>query len=278
MRSFFYLKVRILTFLFFFLFLGFNSVFAQDGEKFFIESKLLQKVKLFEEFVDRFNFDKMPNQKEIPDSILTAPNFKEQYLLSLFNREDKRLKETAYQSTIISFVSQILSKKQKIIHYAPNIISEVDVLVNYRGKEQTIKLFFEVETVANGGKKWTLSRVKAPFIPQSAKSDAKSSLPPNSDGNDFIGITKWFTKDKNVVQLYDKEFKYDPLSVFYAAIQQGDLILLNSKETSYHILQVEGWAIEVSSFNRETYNSGWLISNLKENKLNKESYLDSISK
>lgn len=274
MRSFFYLKIQILII----LLIGCQSAFAQGGEKFFIESKLLQKVKLFEEFVDRFNFDKMPNQKEIPDSILTATNFKEQYLLSLFDREDKRLKDTVYQGKIISFVTQVLGKKQKINHYAPNIISEVDVLVKYRGKDQTIKLFFEVETVANGGKKWTLSRVKAPFISQTAKSDANSSLPPNSDGNDFIGITKWFTKDKNAVQLYDKDFKYDPLSVFYSAIQQGDLILLNSKETSYHILQVDGWAIEVSSFNRETYNSGWLISNLKENTLNKESYLDFISK
>jgi len=46
---------------------------------------------------------------------------------------------------------------------------------------------------------------------------------------------------------------------------------------AYHLLQIDGWVVNVDYYNRSDYNSGWLISKLiKVNNKEKEIYKSKI--
>jgi len=54
------------------------------------------------------------------------------------------------------------------------------------------------------------------------------------------------------------------LTLFLYEVKKGNLYFKYVKELKFHFFQIENWYFEISYFNRLTYNSGWLISDLKK--------------
>ena len=44
--------------------------------------------------------------------------------------------------------------------------------------------------------------------------------------------------------------------------KKGNIEYVSVTDVKFHFFQVEGWYFEISNFNRWSFNSGWLISNL----------------
>jgi hypothetical protein len=49
---------------------------------------------------------------------------------------------------------------------------------------------------------------------------------------------------------------------FFFLIKNNKLQITDIGRPTYHFLQIEGWVMVVSHFEREDENAGWLISNL----------------
>jgi hypothetical protein len=60
----------------------------------------------------------------------------------------------------------------------------------------------------------------------------------------------------------EKEYRPDMLTLFIEGIKEGDLKFVTVNNVKFHFFQVPHWYFEVSYFNRNSMNSGWLISNM----------------
>jgi hypothetical protein len=62
----------------------------------------------------------------------------------------------------------------------------------------------------------------------------------------------------------EKGYKPDYLSIFLYEVKQNRIKFKTVSALKFHFFQIDGWYFELSYFNREGYNTGWLISNLIE--------------
>jgi hypothetical protein len=60
----------------------------------------------------------------------------------------------------------------------------------------------------------------------------------------------------------EKNYTPDQLALFVTEVKNENLKFEAVKNVKFHFFQVPGWYFEVSYFNRNEANSGWLISNM----------------
>jgi hypothetical protein len=119
----------------------------------------------------------------------------------------------------------------------------------------------------NNGYKWVFSNVyfgrfNDLFIHVGDTTNLKLFLHPLSHEIDFMNIHKVFEEPGNLDYYLDRYYRPDQLALFVSEIKNGNLIFESVKEVKFHFLQIPGWYFEVSYFNRNNNNSGWLISNI----------------
>ncbi|MEM6634027.1 MAG: hypothetical protein AAF694_30405, partial [Bacteroidota bacterium] len=89
-------------------------------------------------------------------------------------------------------------------------------------------------------------------------------LNPVSHGTDFINLKQMFQSPKKYLRSYlYKDFSSGGLPLFINELIEGKIKFQYINSISYHFLQIDGWALIVSKFLRESPNSGWLISDLQ---------------
>jgi hypothetical protein len=77
-----------------------------------------------------------------------------------------------------------------------------------------------------------------------------------------MNIYKIF-KEPEIIEYYSsKRFEPDYLTLFFYEIKKGNLIFQHVDSVKFHVFQIKDWYFEVSWFNRNGSNAGWLISNL----------------
>ena len=79
---------------------------------------------------------------------------------------------------------------------------------------------------------------------------------------DFMNLHKAFREPDNLDYYFEKEYQPDMTSLFVMEMKNGNLSFLSVNNLKFHVFQVPGWYFELSYFNRNENNSGWLISNL----------------
>jgi hypothetical protein len=84
-------------------------------------------------------------------------------------------------------------------------------------------------------------------------------------------------EDKEYLQYYaSKDYVPDYLTVFYYMINSGSIKFEYVEEVVYHIIDIPGWVIKVKEINRNDMNSGWLITDVSRNSLDKDAYLKTL--
>ena len=144
--------------------------------------------------------------------------------------------------------------------------SEVSATFKYKGKEVSLIMILGVEKEGLGSK-WVLNNIyfsefNKLFPTGEMTEREKHFLHPMSHELDFMNIYKIF-KEPEIIEYYaSKRFEPDYLTLFFYEIKKGNLIFQNVDSVKFHVFQIKDWYFEVSWFNRNTSNSGWLISNL----------------
>jgi hypothetical protein len=111
--------------------------------------------------------------------------------------------------------------------------------------------------------KWVIVSVYANFL-DIVKKDTVfvRFIPPNSNELDFMNM-KRAMEDKDHLDDYAKKgYVYDPLSVFFFNIRNGNIIVDYIKQVDYFIFDIPGWCVKVKDFDRSGTNAGWLIDNI----------------
>lgn len=254
---------------------GHHSVLAQEKIHSIktLPRHYLIKVKQFSEFIDRFNFQKDFMNNDIGpefESVITRND----YILLLFNHEDKRLdpevKDDTYQIHADMFIREICSDSIYIDRLSENIYAELTCLVNMNGKDEEINLLLRQEF--DNGLKWAIISVDHRFDNgdvnrQNKFDDADSDetinyIPPYSNETNFIELKMLFNDHKNLDNLSSKDCVKENLNGFYNLIRNGLIKYHHVKSIKYHILDIPGWILVVTNFQRNTDNSGWLVSDL----------------
>ncbi len=229
------------------------------------ERALYTMTKQMSQFISRFNYEEDQYGKKIhPDS----PEYrnKENRKLTLpllFDMENQRT-----SGSLRDFFIEDLTKADSnyFEFLGGEWYTEVSATYKWKGEEVEISMILAIEK-ENLGSKWVLTNVYFPeFSKMFPKGDIseqqKHFLHPMSHELDFMNIYKIFKTPECIEYYASNSYSPDYLSIFFYEIKQGNLVFEKVNSEKFHVFQIDNWYFEVSWFNRDGYNSGWLISNL----------------
>jgi len=80
---------------------------------------------------------------------------------------------------------------------------------------------------------------------------------------DFMNLHKALEDQKNIQYYGSQNYQPDYLTLFFYQMKTGQLTFKEINSVKFHFFQIDNWYFELSYFNRNESNSGWLISNLQ---------------
>lgn len=232
------------------------------------------KVKQFAEFIDRFNYEKDFLNNPVSEEFQQRFS-RDQYLKLLFNEKDKRLADSIYQSEIDSFIYYVTANEQYIDMYSDKIFAELKCNFFYKNESIEIELLLQYEF--DNGLKWSVNScsvtdisVDSVLLQQYLKENVQNTsddsilvfIPPYSNETNFIVLNTLLKPEIDLMKLTAQNSNDQYLIPFYYLISKGQLNFMYITNISYYIYSIENWIIKVDNYNRISYNSGWLISDL----------------
>ena len=220
------------------------------------------KVKQIDEFMERFNSaESTPIQQYVREHHSLDSLSRAALVLSLFNQEDT----TWNERDIRTFVSDVLqpSSPATIDFYDQGWYVELDCVGHYKGKDEKFTLVLSLEVMQRSrGAKWVIESVSADFLGIGRSRDQRRALNPASYGNNFIDLSDALQDTSNIRNYLNLRRQHSQLLVFLNELHQKNLVFKKISQVTYHFLQIDDWIFKVRDFNRDTPNSGWLISEL----------------
>ncbi len=228
------------------------------------ESRLYAQTKLVNQFFRRFNGeeDEKGNRYYAGDKNYRDLNLRKKYLGILFDNQNTGISNSLKRD----FVQEVVDKNspQILDFHKGEWMAEVSTIFNYQGKEQPITLFLKIQP-QRLGYEWVIEEVYSDALRAYFNKDttaAKKFLHPLSHELDFMNLRKALEGQENPESFTLQNFEPDFLTLFLYEIKKGNLKFKTVKEVKFHFFQFDNWYFELSEFNREGYNTGWLISNL----------------
>ena len=227
------------------------------------ESVLAARTKQLSQFIRRFNSEESPEGTKL---FTTSPKYhnpedRKRFIPYLFDDKSEKLTQVLRQDFIDDVTA---SGRQKLIDFHGDMwFAEVNTHFKYYGEDVEIILFMRLVPEGQGSK-WVIANAHFEQFNNLFKTqdDPNAFLHPLSHETAFMNIKSVF-ENKQKVQLYaQKDFQPSYNTLLFYEIKRGNLKFEYVANVKFHFLQLEGWYFELSDFNREGTNSGWLISNL----------------
>ncbi len=263
--------------IFFLTFLVALSTQAQKGVGTYVgdETAFYASTKQVNQFFRRFNSEEDIEGNRIYQGAkkYRNPKQRKQFIEILFDNETSSL-DKALKDIFIADVTEDDSPVFLDFH-GGEWFSEVKTRFKYNGKESNATLFMKLQE-EKVGSKWVIEKVyfepfNKYFKPKS--SENKQFLHPLSHELDFMNLNKIFNKPEDVVLYTERNYKPDHMTLFLLEMKRGNLSFVTIKNVKFHFFQIDNWYFELSEFNRQGNNTGWLISNLsKLDEKQKDSY------
>ncbi|MFH1160924.1 MAG: hypothetical protein V1733_08255 [bacterium] len=253
------------------LFFSLISVFAagqSDSVRTYLgdESMLYAQTKQVNQFFRRFNGEEDVAGKRLYDMDVAYHDSKlrKKYLNILFDLSSPLIPNDTKEV----FILEVTNKKNPLFldFHSNNWFAEVNAEFTYNKESCNILLYFKLEPEREGYK-WVLSNVyfnrfDRYFNHVGDTISGQNFLHPMSHELDFMNLHRMFSNNGNIGYYVEQDFHPDYLSLFLKELQDGDLKFVSSSNVKFHFFQVPNWYFELSYFNRNSNNSGWLISNL----------------
>jgi len=238
------------------------------------ESKLYAETKQVNQFFRRFNGeeDEQGNRYYAKDRKYRNEKLRKKYVEILFDNSNRNIDDElkrAFSQDIIEESPQFLNFRKE------GWYAEVQTTFIKAGKNLSVTLFLKLEK-AQQGRKWNIFKVYSDHYAKHFKKDTTQVYPfihPMSHELDFMNLRKAFNKKDSINQYTVKNFKADQLSVLMYEVSDGAITFKTVNDVTFHFFQLDNWYFEISEFNRDGYNRGWLISSLTRFKNEKEKQL-----
>jgi len=231
------------------------------------EKVLYTMNKQVNQFVHRFNMEEGPYGKRLSTSDKRYHNnaMRKELLPLLFDKYNPRTSGELKQF----FIEDVTSSKHPVFlnFHDKNWYAEVSASFNNAGTEVNLILFLTLENEGLGSK-WIISNVYDndlhQLFPQENESGhMKYFLHPLSHEIDFMNLHKALDDPQHIEYYAATNYRPDYLTLFFYLMKTGNLHFEHINSVKFHFFQIKNWYFELSYFNRDDPNSGWLISNLK---------------
>ncbi len=219
------------------------------------------RVKLISEFMQRFNGEEI-HPYIAPDAAdITKIN-----LCQLFDADRITQNRQANEAKAFEFVDSVLTNNVKIRYSDPDWYAKVKAIGQFRGKEVSFYLYLTVEPRGNDMYKWVIADVEGALFQLRPSSESeKIMLLPNEHELDFMHLYSITSEKEDYITLYSSDCSpVNRLTVFNTLVYYGNLDIEYVTDIEFTFLQVPGYSFTVKEFERESTNSGWLISEWKE--------------
>ncbi len=244
------------------------SVFCQGSIGSFSadETVFYAQTKQMNQFFLRFNGEEdIRGQRLYPgDPGYHDLKARKSYLHMLFDQSNTSISDDAK----FVFIEEALRKSNPVFldFHDNSWFAEVSATFTYKKEKRDLILFLRIEK-QNGGFKWVFSNVyfdlfEQFFIHVNDTANLKYFIHPMSHELDFMNLHKVFKDPGNLDYYLENKYHPDMLSLFVMEMKNGNLSFVSVNNVKFHVFQVPNWYFEVSYFNRNNLNSGWLISNI----------------
>jgi hypothetical protein len=241
------------------------QVYTNLGDVETDERALYTMTKQMSQFISRFNYEEDQYGKKLNPS---SPDYRDRQkrktvLPLLFDMENQRTNGSLRDF----FIADLTEKDSNYFEFlGGKWYSEVSATFKWKGESVDISMIFAIEQ-ENLGSKWVLTNVYFPefnklFPKGDIAEQQKHFLHPMSHELDFMNIHKVFKTPECVEYYASESYSTDYLTLFFYEIKNGNLVFEKVNNEKFHVFQIDNWYFEVSWFNRNGYNTGWLISNL----------------
>ena len=235
--------------------------FAED------ETVLYTMNKQVGQFVRRFNMEEDQYGKRFPTNDKSYRNTKlrESMLPIMFDTYNPRTSGKLKQY----FIDDVTDKENPVFlnFLDKNWYAEVSATFTANGDEVNIILFLTLEE-ENLGSKWIISNVYYSYFPKLFPPTEDTVhqeyfLHPQSHELDFMNLHRALDDPAHIELYASNNYTPDFLTLFFYQMKKGQLKFKEINTVKFHFFQIKDWYFELSYFNRNDTNSGWLISNLK---------------
>ncbi len=220
------------------------------------------------EFVRRFNMEEAPNGTPLAKTDRRYHNraLRRKILPYLFNRSNPRTNGELQKY----FIEDVTNKKHPVYLNFKDKNWYAEVSATFKNDDNgTVNLILFLTVQQDSlGYKWIISNVYDAdlhqlFPTENKKDQMKYFLHPQSHEIDFMDLHKAFDDPKHIEYYAATNYRPDYLTLFFYLMKTGVLKFETINSVKFHFFQIHNWYFELEYFNRNTDNSGWLISNLK---------------
>jgi hypothetical protein len=253
------LTAALLLMPFFVLSQGSVGSFTGDESTFYAQTKQMNQ------FFRRFNAEEDVSGKRYyeGDAGYHELKLRKKYLNILFDNSSSISTDTRD-----AFIMDVTSKSRPVFldFHGKDWFAEVSASFLYKGQPVNIILFLKIQH-ENLGYKWVISNVyfeqfQKVFLHVFDTTNSSFFLHPLSHELDFMNIHKAFDDPDKIDYYLEKGFLPDYLTLFIEEVKDGNLKFQTVSSVKFHFFQIPRWYFEVSFFNRNSMNSGWLISSM----------------
>ncbi|MCK9219637.1 MAG: hypothetical protein PHF97_04515 [Bacteroidales bacterium] len=239
-----------------------GSIGSWNGD----ETVFYAQTKQMNQFFQRFNGEETIQGKQLypGDPNYRDPKARKKYLNMLFDLSNPAISN----DTKFVFIDETLNKKNPVFldFHSNGWFAEVAASFLYKKEKVNLILYLRLER-QNGGYKWMFSNVyfdrfESWFTNVNDTVNVKYFIHPMSHELDFMNLHKVFKDPVNLDFYLERNYEPDMLALFVMEMKNGNLSFVSVNNVKFHVFQVPNWYFEVSYFNRNEMNSGWLISNL----------------
>ncbi len=219
------------------------------------------------QFISRFNMEEDQYGKTLPttDTRYRNNKLRAKLLPGMFDKYNPRT-----SGKLKKFFIEDVTNKDSAVYLNfldKNWFAEVSTTFTANGAEVNIILYLTLEK-ENLGSKWVISNVWYSYFPQlfppvDSAEHAKYFLHPQSHELDFMNLHKALDRPDRIQYYASDNYRPDFLTLFFYQMKTGALKFKQINDVKFHFFQVPHWYFEISYFNRNDTNSGWLISNLQ---------------
>ena len=219
------------------------------------------RVKLVSEFMARFNGQELSPQVKASGEEGVKAN-----LCQLFDIDYILKDRNTNEAKAFRLVDSIMKNDIRILFSDREWFAKVKCVGLFKGKEVEFALYLTVQPRGKDMYKWVIADAEGKIfdLAPSMRSD-KIMLLPNEHESNFMKLNSISSEKDDYITLYSADTSTgNRLAVFNTLFYYDFLNIDYVSDIEFTFLQVPGYAFTIREFERESTNSGWLISDWKE--------------
>lgn len=246
--------MKRLLILFFYIVIGLYA--EAQIVPFLNEEQFRASINLVDDFMARFNGD-----KDKPGTDKNDKDYKTNRILYLFNGKRFKTLQDSLFTEAKDFAKTIVKNNTKIKYSDSTWVAKAECHGKFKGKGIKFTLYLTVEKRQENMYKWVITKASGePFMLKPSRQAKKAMLMPDDHETNFMSLNRITTEKDDYITYYtNKDFHVDETSVFLSLVYNGLLNIEYVSDLQFIFLQVPGYIFTVKHFDRETFNSGWLI-------------------